>query len=334
MNKIRVGVVGVGTMGQRHCRVYSAMRDVQLVGVADQNAALGGMVAENHETTFYDNWLELLEEVDALSIVTTTASHFRLAQYAIRHGIHVLVEKPLTSTVEQGRELVALAKQHNVILQVGHIERFNPTYIELKKIVGEMLPISVTMRRLSPFDLNKTDVDVIRDLMIHDLDLVTDLFGRDFQPPHVFGRSVYTNAIDHAVVNMSFDSGPIATLVASRVTQQKVRMIEVTTDNAYIEADLLGKSLVLHRHIFSRYIDNQSASTYRQESILERIHVPFVEPLVLELEHFTNCVRNNVSSGVPGSDGLHALELAQTLLAQVPLARPNVIQHMDFPSYQ
>lgn len=333
MNKIRVGVVGVGTMGQRHCRVYSAMRDVQLVGIADQNAALGCTIAENHDTTYYDNWTQLLAEVDAVSIVTTTASHFKLAQYAIQQGVHVLVEKPLTATVEQGKELVALAKQNNVILQVGHIERFNPTYTELKKIVSEVLPISVTMRRLSPFDLNKTDVDVIRDLMIHDLDLLTDLFGRDFLPPQVVGRAVSTGTVDHAVVNFSFKDGPIATLTASRVTQQKVRMIEVTADNAYIEADLLNKSLVIHRHIFARYIDNPSASTYRQESIIERIHVPFWEPLAIELEHFVHCVRHGHASSVPGSDGLHALELAHTLIAQVNLPQQNGVHHANHLPY-
>ncbi len=330
MNKIRVGIIGVGTMGQRHCRVYSAMRDVQLVGVADQNVALGNAVAQSHDITFFENWTQLLAEVDAVSIVTSTASHFKLAKYAIEHGINVLVEKPITATVEQGKKLVELAKHHDVTLQVGHIERFNPTYMELKKIINDVLPISVTMRRLSPFDLNKTDVDVIRDLMIHDLDLVTDLFGRDFQPPQVLGRAISTSAVDHAIVNLSFKDGPIVNLIASRVTQQKVRMIEVTADNAYIEADLLSKSLVIHRHIFSRYIDNQTASTYRQESIIERIHVPFLEPLVNELEHFVHCVRHGLPSCVPGSDGLHALELAHTLLDQLQIPQQRIFQQ---PSY-
>lgn len=328
MNKLRVGVIGVGTMGQRHCRVYSTMRDVQLVGVSDQNAALGCSVAENHGTTYYENWMQLLAKVDAVSIVTTTASHFYLAKAAIEQGVHVLVEKPLTATVEQGRELVALAQHHQVTLQVGHIERFNPTYIELKKIVNEIVPISVTMRRLSPFDLNKTDVDVIRDLMIHDLDLVTDLFGRDFDPPHVMGRAVSTVAIDHAVVSLSFHDGPVATLMASRVTQQKVRMIEVTADNAYIEADLLGKSLVIHRHLFSRYVDDPTASTYRQESIIERIHVPLLEPLVIELEHFVHCARHGLRSSVPGSDGLHALELAHSLVDQVRIPQERMAHYI------
>jgi predicted dehydrogenase len=140
------------------------------------------------------------------------------------------------------------------------------------------------------------------------------------------GRAISTDAVDHAVVNLSFHDGPIATLIASRITQQKVRMIEVTADNAYIEADLLNKSLVIHRHIFSRYIDNQNASTYRQESIIERIHVPYQEPLVLELEHFVHCVRNGLSSCVPGSDGLHALELAHNLLDQLQLPSQRVQQ--------
>jgi virulence factor len=160
--------------------------------------------------------------------------------------------------------------------------------------------------------------------MIHDLDLVTDLFGRDFKPPHVMGRAVSTVAVDHAVVSMSFTDGPVATIMASRVTQQKVRMIEVTADNAYIEADLLGKSLVIHRHLFSRYVDDPTASSYRQESIIERIHVPLLEPLSIELEHFIHCVRHGLHSAVPGSDGLHALELAHSLVEQVQIPRERV----------
>jgi predicted dehydrogenase len=325
MSKLRVGVIGLGMMGQRHCRVYSALRNAQLAGVADLNTALGQMVAASHDTAYFQNWEELLANVDAISVVTTTPAHFKLVRRAIECGVHVLVEKPITETVAQGRELVALAEHAGVVFQVGHIERFNPTYMELKKIVSEMPLISVNMRRLSPFDASKTDVDVIRDLMIHDLDLMTDLLGRDFEPPHSLGRSIATDAVDHAIASFSFRSGPLATLMASRITEQKVRMIEVIADGAYIEADLLGKSLIIHHHTFSRYVDNQTASTYRQESLIERIHVPMMEPLVLELEHFVDCVRHGRPTNVPGRDGLAALELAHMLIDQInpPMLMPN-----------
>lgn len=317
MKKVRVGVIGVGRMGQRHCRVYAALRHAQLVGVTDMNADHGRMVAANYESTFFKTPEQLLREVDAVSIVTATPAHFALAQEAMARGVHLLVEKPLTETVAQARTLVELAEAKDLILQVGHIERFNPTYLELKKIAQDLRLISVHLRRLSPFDFSNKDVDVIRDLMIHDLDLVTNLLGKAFDPPYALGRAVVGPAVDHAVANFSFHDGPLATLVASRITEQKVRTIEVVADGAYIEADLLGKHLVIHRHTFSRFVENQTVSAYRQESVLERIYVPAVEPLMLELEHFVSCVGLGIACDVPGQDGLFALELAQQLLTQL-----------------
>lgn len=304
-------------MGQRHCRVYSTLRHVHLAGVTDMNAEQGRTVAANYDTTFFPTPEQLLREVDAVSIVTATPAHFVLAQEAIRQGVHLLVEKPLTETVAQAQQLVDLAEAQDLILQVGHIERFNPTYIELKKIAEEIPFIAVNLRRLSPFDASNKDVDVVRDLMIHDLDLLTNLLGKKFAPPYAVGRALAGHAIDHAVATFSFANGPVATLVASRITEQKVRTIEVIADGAYIEADLLGKNLVIHRHTFSRFVDQQHVSAYRQESTIERIYVPAVEPLLLELEHFVGCVRLGIASAVPGQDGLFALALAEQLLVQL-----------------
>lgn len=317
MKKVRVGVIGVGRMGQRHCRVYSTLRHVHLVGVTDMNAAHGRTVATNYDTTFFASPEQLLREVDAISIVTATPAHFALAQEAVRQGVHLLVEKPLTETVGQARQLIDLAEAQDLILQVGHIERFNPTYIELKKITQGMALIAVNLRRLSPFDGSNKDVDVVRDLMIHDLDLLINLLGKNFAPPYAVGRALASPAIDHAVATFSFGDGPVATLVASRITEQKVRTMEVIADGAYIEADLLSKNLVIHRHTFSRFDESQSVTAYRQESIIERIYVPAVEPLLLELEHFVGCVRLGIASAVPGQDGLFALDLAERLLAQL-----------------
>ena len=165
------------------------------------------------------------------------------------------------------------------------------------------------MRRLSPFDLSNTNMDVIRDLMIHDLDLAVGLVGSSIEGLSAWGRSISTAGIDHAVAHLSFRDGPIVTLFASRVTEQKVRAIEIIAEGAYIEADLLNKSLLIHRRTLPQYIN----SKYRQESLIERIHVPMFEPLMLELRHFVDCVRQNRPSRVPGSDGLRALQLAETV---------------------
>jgi predicted dehydrogenase len=169
------------------------------------------------------------------------------------------------------------------------------------------------MRRLSPFDTSNTDVDVIRDLMIHDLDLAVDLVRLDLEGITAWGRSISTGGIDHAVASLSFKDGPIVTLFASRVTEQKVRAIEVIAQGAYVEADLLNKSVLVHRRTFPQYLDNHNMTKYRQESVIERIHVPMFEPLMLELRHFVECVREDRPSQVPGSDGLRALRLAEAV---------------------
>ena len=314
MKIIRVGVIGVGAMGERHCRVYSNVRHVKLVGLVDRNTERGQAVAAQYDTCYFENYRELLAEVDAVSIATTTPFHFDLAMAALQSGVHVLVEKPLTETVEQGKQLVAEAEGCNKVLQVGHIERFNPAYIELKNVIAGMKLVAINVRRLSPFDTSNTDVDVIRDLMIHDLDLIVDLVGNNLEALGAWGRSITTQAIDHAVANLSFRDGPIVTLCASRITEQKVRLIEIIAEGAYIEADLLSKSLLIHRRTFPEYLDS---AQYRQESIIERIHVPMVEPLMLELRHFVECVSKNQPCKVPGTDGLNALKLAQAVTDQV-----------------
>ena len=316
MDILRVGIIGVGAMGERHCRVYSSLRHVQVVGVADRDAARGQAVALQYETRYFEDLRQLLPEVDAISIATTTPAHFELAMQALQHNVHVLLEKPLAETLEQGEQLVAEAERRNLIFQVGHIERFNPAYMELKNVTDGMRLVAINVRRLSPFDLSNTDVDVIRDLMIHDLDLVTCLAGTRLEGITAWGRSISTGNIDHAVANLSFRDGPIATLCASRITEQKVRCMEVIADGAYIEADLLGKSVLVHRRTFPQYLDNHQATKYRQESIIERIYVPLAEPLMLELRHFVECVHQGKPSSVPGRDGLYALQLAQAVAEQ------------------
>ena len=285
-----------------------------MLSLADRDRNRGQAVAANYEARYFEDYQELLAEVDAVSIATPTPFHYNLAMQALEHGIHVLVEKPMTETLEEAKQLVVKANECNKILQVGHIERFNPAFLELKNVIEGMKLVAINVRRLSPFDTSNTDVDVIRDLMIHDLDLVVDLVGNSLEGLNAWGRSISTKAIDHAVANLSFRQGPIATLFASRITEQKVRLIEVIAEGAYIEADLLSKSLLIHRRTFPKFFD---ADKYRQESVIERIHVPMAEPLMLELEHFIDCVRDGKPSLVAGEDGHYALQLAQAVADQI-----------------
>jgi virulence factor len=317
MNRVRVGVIGVGTMGERHCRVYAGLRNVDFIGVADLNAERGQAVAANHDTRYFNDYRQLLKEVDAVSVVTTTPSHFSLALDMLAHNVHVLVEKPLTETIAQGEQLVAEAERRGKVLQVGHIERFNPAYIELQHVIEGKRLVAINVQRLSSFDASNTDVDVIRDLMIHDLDLIANLLGHEFEGLTAWGRSISTDTTDHAVANISYKNGPVVTLTASRVTEQKIRRIDVVAEGTYIEVDLLGKTLMLHRRAQPQYVENHQAAKYRQESVIECIHVPMVEPLLLELRHFIECVSASAPCRVPGADGLFALQLAQQVAEQV-----------------
>lgn len=317
METVRIGVIGVGVMGERHCRVCANLPKVELVGLADLNAERGQQVAAMYDTNYMSDYRALLPRVDAVTIAASTPAHYTLAKACLEAGKHVMVEKPITEKVEQAEALITLADEHKLVLQVGHIERFNPAFTELKNVLEGMPIIAVNMRRLSPFDTSNTDVDVIRDLMIHDLDLITHLVPQTLVGLVCWGRTIHTGAVDHAVASMSFENGPIATLIASRVTEHKVRAVEVIIDGAYIEADLLNKTVFVHRRTFPQFIGNSQTVKYRQESVIERIYVPMSEPLMLELRHFTDCVRQGRSSDVSGHDGLHALKLAQDVAASV-----------------
>ena len=317
MEVVRIGVIGAGVMGERHCRVCSNLPRVELVGVADLDAARGRQVADLYETTYFPDHRALFSQVDAVTIAASTPVHYELANECLTQGLNAMVEKPIAETMQQAQELVRTADERGLVLQVGHIERFNPAYIELKHVTEDMKLIGINMRRLSPFDTSNTDVDVVRDLMIHDLDLAMDLVGSDVEGINAWGRSINTGAIDHAVATISFEDGPIATLFASRVTEQKVRAIEVIAEGAYVEADLLNKSVLVHRRTFPQYLDERNITSYRQESVIERIHVPMFEPLMLELRHFVDCVRENCPSQVPGSDGLRALGLAEAVAGAI-----------------
>jgi virulence factor len=313
MEIVRIGVIGAGVMGERHCRVCANLPRVELVGVADLHPKRGQQVADLYETAYFADHRALLSQVDALTVATSTPAHYDLAAECLEHNLHVMVEKPISETTEQARQLVQMADERGLILQVGHIERFNPAFIELKNVTEDMKLVGINMRRLSPFDTSNTDVDVIHDLMIHDLDLAIALARAELEGITAWGRSINTGAIDYTVANLSFKNGPIATLFASRVTEQKVRAIEVIAEGAYVEADLLNKTVMVHRRTFPQYLDNHHTTKYRQESVIERIHVPMFEPLMLELRHFIDCVRQNSPSDVPGRDGLQALELAETV---------------------
>lgn len=311
MDRIRVGVLGGGRMGRNHCRVYSMLRHADLVGICDKDAVTGEKLAAQYDTRYFDDLDEMLREVDAVSIATPTPSHFTLAMRCLRAGKHILVEKPMTETLEQAHALAAAAKWSGRVVQVGHIERFNPTYMELKHILANLTPLAIDFRRLSPYAGSNTDVDVVLDLMIHDLDLLLDLAGGQPLGYDASGFSVMSGEIDHVVATIQSADGPLFMVSSSRVTEQKVRSIDVTAREAYVEGDLLSKSIAIHHSTIGEYRNyNHQGVQYRQEGVVERIHVPTAEPLFLELQAFIDCIRHGRTPLVTAEQGVATLELA------------------------
>ncbi len=313
MKSVRVGVVGVGSMGERHCRVLQSLRGAELAGVYDQCPERALEIAARYDTTPFPTLEDLAAHVEAAVVATPTPTHAEVALELIERDVAVLIEKPMATSVVEAMALCEAARRRGVPVQVGHIERFNPVYIELKAILEAMRPISLIFRRLSPYAVSNQDADVVLDLMIHDLDLAVDLIGATPLRIYPIGRPVFSGEADHVVLMMEFPEGEVATLFASRVTEQKIRAIEITAIEAYIEADLLNKGITIYRYTIPTFTNDNQPVKYRQEGWMERIGIPMAEPLALELQHFVDCVRSGRPPAVSALDGLRVLQLAERI---------------------
>lgn len=322
MQTVKVGVVGVGRMGQRHCRVLSNLRRAELAGVVDANPEVGRRVARQYGVPYFDQIDGLLDYVEAVTVGTPTPDHFNSAMQCIGHGVHVMLEKPVAATLDQAERLALAAEASQLVIQVGHIERFNPAYIELKHVLEHMTPLAIDLRRLSPYAGSDKDVDVVLDLMIHDTNLVLDLLGQEPTWVSGFGLTTHTDVLDYATALLAFPSGPLVSLTSSRVTEQKVRSLEVTAREGYVECNLLNRSILVHRSTVGEYDGpGHQGFKYRQESIVERINIPSFEPLFIELQHFVECIVDGTPSLVPARDGLKALQLALRIRDAIRMQR-------------
>lgn len=317
MDKLRVGVVGAGSMGLNHIRVYGALHDrCALVGIHDADVSRAQAVAQAHGFTAFESLGALLEAVDAISIVVPTAYHEAVALAAAHHGVHALVEKPIADTVAAAERLAAAARDAGIVLQIGHIERFNPVVALMPDIMQGKRVLAMDFRRLSPFDPRVRDVDVVLDLMIHDIDVMLHLLGGEITSVQALGSSPRSpGRVDHAVALLDVGGLPVS-LTASRVTEQKVRSLCVTTEQAYIEMNYLERKIAVSRVTHSGFSLSDQAS-YRQEGIMEKVLVPNGEPLRLELEHFLDCVRDNATPLVGGAQGIAALRVAERIRQRI-----------------
>jgi len=303
---VRVGVVGVGALGQHHARVYAQLPGARLAGVYDVDPSRAAEVATRHGIPAFARLRELIGEADAISVAVPTVDHHRVARELLEAGKDVLVEKPMTARLDEAEDLVRLAAERGALLQVGHIERFNPAVDILRKATSE--PRFIEVHRLSPFSARSLDVDVVLDLMIHDLDIVLCLDDSPAVQVDAVGVPVLTPKVDIANVRLRLASGLIANLTASRVSVEKVRKFRVFSPKSYISVDFAARSAQV-----CRLIEGADGP----EIAVERTAAPNEEPLRRQLAAFIAAVRDRSAPLVTGSDGLRALALAHSVLARM-----------------
>jgi len=303
---IRVGVVGLGQWGQHHVRIYHHLPDVVLAAVVDTAPTEVNAFSRRYQTTGFRDYRMLFGKVDAVSLAVPTALHYEIARDFLHHGIHVLVEKPITTTVEQAAELVELARRAGVTLLVGHVERFKTAVHALSDLVTE--PLFVQVRRVRPWDPSRVmDVGVVLDLMIHDLDIILNLMRSPITRISAIGAAIHGEDEDLAVAHLALANGCLASFVASRISPVKAAELEITLPDGFIHLNYLRQQITVRRH-----------------GTQQRTVVKGEEPLRAELTHFVGCVRGDVTPLVPGEDGLRALEAAQAILKKMTVITSRV----------
>ncbi len=316
---LRIGVIGVGNMGQHHTRVLSLLKDVELVGISDVNLERGIDTASKYRIKFFENYIDLLPYVDAVCIAVPTRLHHEVGITCLRHGVHVLVEKPIAASISEAESLVNAAAECQCILQVGHIERFNPAFQELSKVLRTEEILAVEADRMSPYSDRANDVSVVLDLMIHDIDLLLELTNSPVVRLTAAGsRSANSGYLDYVTATLGFANGIIATLTASKVTHRKQRRITAHCKNSLTEADFLKNEILIHRKTTASCSADHGQVLYRQDGLIEKVYTSNIEPLHAELEHFVNCVRGGQPPSVGGEQALKALRLA-SLIEQLAL---------------
>src|SRR6058998_2344277 len=287
--RLRAGVVGAGHMGQYHMLVYAELWDMELVGVVDVDRDRAARVAAHYDTRAFADHRALIGRVDLVSVAVPTEHHFQVASDFLEAGVSVLVEKPITPTLEEARELFAVARRTGAVLHVGHVERFNGAVQELKKIVER--PLLVESRRLGPFAPRVQKDSVVMDLMIHDLDIVLSLVDSPPRRLAAMGTSVNSGVIDIANVQVGFESGTIALITASRATEEKIRTLAITQPDAYVVLDYAEQDIQIHRRAAQAYTLNRESIRYRRASFVEHVQVHKDNPLKLEILHLVRAVR-------------------------------------------
>lgn len=316
---LKIGIVGVGHLGKFHLNNWLEINDVEVVGFVDPNDEIAADVINKYGIKRFFDTDDFLSQCDAIDIVAPTNYHYEWCEKAIRLGKHVFVEKPFAHTMEEARQLVKLAKESNIKLQVGHVERFNPAFLALKDF--DLRPMFIEVHRLAQFNPRGTEVSVILDLMIHDIDIILSLVKSDVKKISASGVAVMTDTPDIANVRIEFDNGCVANLTSSRISMKKMRKMRIFQKDAYIGIDFLDKKTEIIK-LKEEQDTNVFAFDMATPSGIKTIAVanppvPQVNAIRRELEEFKDAINNNTQTVVSEIDGLKAMDVAHQILAKI-----------------
>ncbi len=313
MEPVKVGVIGIGNMGWHHARVLSLLKDAELVGVADPDPDRRQLAQEQFECNCFKDYQSLFNEVEAVCIAVPTLLHHKVGLCCLEAGKHVLIEKPIAASQDEASSLISAANKAGRLLQVGHIERFNPAFRELIKVVANEEVVVLEARRHSPHAERANDVSVVLDLMIHDLDLVLELARAPVIKLAAVGGSSSGGPLDYVNATLGFSNGVIASLSASKMSHRKIRSLSAHCKGSLVETDFLNHSLNIHRRAHEWYSADHGEILYRNDGFIEEVSTTSIEPLYAELEHFLQCVRGREIPAVDGEQASRALRLADLI---------------------
>jgi predicted dehydrogenase len=316
---LKVGVFGVGHLGKFHLNNWKEIKNAELVGFYDPNDAIAREVADKYQLTRFSDPSQLMDVCDVVDVVAPTPAHFSLCEQAVRKGKHVFVEKPLANSMAEARELVKLVRESNVKLQVGHVERFNPAFLAVESM--PLNPLFIEVHRLAQFNPRGTEVSVILDLMIHDIDIILSLVRSEVNNISASGVAVMTETPDIASVRIEFHNGCVANLTSSRISMKKMRKMRIFQKDAYIGIDFLNKKSEVIKlktpqdlDVFAFDIETPNG---KKTIALSNPSVPEVNAIRLELEKFTEAILTNTPTRVSEVDGYRAMDIAHQILQKI-----------------
>ena len=323
MNKLKVGVIGIGHLGKLHTKMFKSIDNSELVGIYDSNPEHLESVSSEFGVQSSKSIDELLTKVDAVSIAATTTAHHELAKKCFDNGIHVFIEKPITVTIKEAEELVEISEKKNLNLQVGHIERFNPALVAMEKYIDE--PRFIQTDRLAQFNPRGTDVAVVLDLMIHDIDIILSLVKSDVIDVQANGVAVVSDHLDIANARLQFENGAVANVTASRISQKKMRKMRIFQRDSYIALDFVTGVAEAYRLLSPNADVNPSQISFgeigvgekRKKLVYEQPEQKEINALQYELQLFVNSVINKTKPVVSGVDGLRALKVAEVIIQKI-----------------